>query len=166
LDVEKAFHLLLSTFRFYSLRETIRLNFRRNWKALEMANYRKLEVFHKGIEIVELTNAIVDCFSEHSEGKMIGELMLENAHIIPAKIANAEGGDLYTHRMDMATLIKLSARELMNQINLVKHLELIDPDYVNLLVDELNEFRELFLSWVAGFDQTNDVGDEWSFRSF
>jgi len=131
-----------------------------------MANYRNLEIFHKGMEIVELTNAIVDCFNDHTEGKMIGELMLENAHIIPAKIANAEGGDLYTHRMDMATLIKLSARELGNQLNLVRHLNLIDKDYVKLLHDELDDFREMFLAWVSGFDHTNDVSDDWSFRSF
>jgi len=118
------------------------------------------------MEIVELTNAIVDCFNDHTEGKMIGELMLENAHIIPAKIANAEGGDLYTHRMDMATLIKLSARELGNQLNLVRHLNLIDKDYVKLLHDELDDFREMFLAWVSGFDHTNDVSDDWSFRSF
>lgn len=130
-----------------------------------MGDYRDLLVFKKGMEIVEITKAVVESFTENSESKMIGELMLENAYIIPAKIANAEGGDLYTHRLDMATLIKLAARELHSQTTLCKHLDLTHTDYIELLQAELERFRDLFLTWVSAFDKSNDVFDEWNFRA-
>ncbi len=130
-----------------------------------MIEYHKLPVFKKGMEIVEITKALTASFKESSESKMIGELMLENAHLIPAKIANAEGGDIFSHRMDMATLIKLSARELYSQTALCQHLKLTHNDYLKLLQREIESFRQLFLEWVDTFDVNNDVYDEWSFRS-
>lgn len=129
-----------------------------------MGDYRDLAVFKKGMDIVEITKAIVESFAEDTESKMIGDLMLENAYIIPAKIANAEGGDLYTHRLDMATLIKLSARELYSQTLLCRHLGLTHLDYIELLQNEIEGFRDLFLNWVISFDKSNDVNDEWNFR--
>ncbi len=128
-------------------------------------SYRNLGVFSKAEEIVEITSAIVASFREDvEENGLIAQLMMENALRLPAKIANAEGGDIYSHRLDNAILIKLAARELNSQTYLCKQLELTDPVYLRLLRTEIESFRHLFLDWVDTFDPSNDITDEWHFR--
>jgi len=127
--------------------------------------YRDLGVFGKAEEIVEITSAIIASFRDDvEENGLIAQLMMENALRLPAKIANAEGGDIYSHRLDNAVLIKLAARELNSQTYLCKQLELTDPVYLRLLRTEIETFRHLFLDWVDTFDPTNDIVDEWNFR--
>lgn len=127
--------------------------------------YRDLGVFSKAEEIVEITSAIVASFRDDvEENGLIAQLMMENALRLPAKIANAEGGDIYSHRLDNAVLIKLAARELNSQTYLCKQLELTDPVYLRLLRTEIESFRHLFLDWVDTFDPSNDIVDEWNFR--
>ena len=131
-----------------------------------MENYRDLEVFKCGEEIVDLTRALIASFDEEKDQFEMGQMMLENAYTITAKIANAEGGDLYGHRIDNATLIKLAAKELLAQCSLSRKLRLTDPAYLQLLIDELSHFRMHFLEWVASFNKENDVVDDWSFHHF
>lgn len=127
--------------------------------------YRNLGVFGKAEEIVEITSAIIASFREDvEENGLIAQLMMENALKLPAKIANAEGGDIYSHRLDNAILIKLAARELNSQTYLCKQLELTDPVYLHLLRTEIENFRHLFLAWIDTFDPSNDIVDEWHFR--
>lgn len=128
--------------------------------------YRELSVFKKAEEIVEITSAIVASFKDENEEEgLVAQLMMENALRLPAKIANAEGGDIYSHRMDNAVLIKLAAKELNSQTYLCKQLELTDAAYLRILRDEIEKFRNLFLLWVNSFDSTNDIVDEWNFRT-
>ncbi len=128
--------------------------------------YRELSVFKKAEEIVEITSAIVASFKDENEEEgLVAQLMMENALKLPAKIANAEGGDIYSHRMDNAVLIKLAAKELNSQTYLCKQLELTDAAYLRILRDEIEKFRNLFLLWVNSFDSTNDIVDEWNFRT-
>jgi len=128
--------------------------------------YRELSVFKKAEEIVEITSAIVASFKDENEEEgLVAQLMMENALKLPAKIANAEGGDIYSHRMDNAVLIKLAAKELNSQTYLCKQLELTDAAYLRILRDEIEKFRNLFLLWVNSFDSTNDIVDEWNFRA-
>ena len=126
-------------------------------------SHRKLPVFKKAMEIAKITKSLVDSFEEGKDRLETGPLMLSNAYTLGAKIAGAEGGDLYSIRIDNATLIKLAARDLMTQTSFCKSQELTDPRYLQLLRDELEEFRLLFLKWVASFDPDNDIKDEWSF---
>jgi len=144
----------------------IRIRFYHN-EILKIMNmrYRDLGVFGKAEEIVEITSAIIASFRDDvEENGLIAQLMMENALRLPAKIANAEGGDIYSHRLDNAVLIKLAARELNSQTYLCKQLELTDPVYLRLLRTEIETFRHLFLDWVDTFDPTNDIVDEWNFR--
>ncbi|TDE44518.1 hypothetical protein E0I26_08105 [Flavobacterium rhamnosiphilum] len=88
--------------------------------------------------------------------------MLENAMIIPAKIAGAEAGDLYDLRMENAAIIRKAARELYVQAGSLRFEEgITDKDYIILLRKEIDEFRLLFIDWVAGFDMWNYIKDEW-----
>lgn len=125
-------------------------------------DYMELPVFKKAEELRKLTMMICDVIDEEKDELHIVKHVLSNAMIIPAKIAGAEGGGLYSIRFDNATLIKLAARKLLAQTNLLY--DLVEEKYVKMLRKEIEEFRFVFLDWVRTFDKTNDIIDEWDIK--
>lgn len=124
-----------------------------------------LPVYKKAENLFELTQTICDVIDEEKDVLHMREMMLGNAMTIPAKIAGAEGGDLYSIRFDNATLIKLSARELLAQTSALRREKLIEEKYIDMFRKEIEEFRILFLEWVKSFDKTNDISDEWDIKN-
>ena len=107
-------------------------------------------------------------YMENVESEMIErmfeenkEFMLANAIMIPAKIAGAEGADIYDLRMENAAIIRKAARELITDARGLEMNGFKDIEYLDLLRDEIEEFRVLFAQWVAGFDQENYIIDRW-----
>jgi hypothetical protein len=80
--------------------------------------------------------------------------MMEDAMMIAAKISGAEAVDLYDIKMENATIIRKCARELFEE-------DIKDKEYIELLPNEIEEFRLLFIDWVASFDQWNYIIDRW-----
>ncbi len=123
--------------------------------------YRKLPVFQKALQIAYITKALVDTFDDEKDTLMMKSQMLENAYVLGAKIAGAEGADIYTLRMENAVIIKTHARELLAETSLCKEMDLCNREYLQLLRDEIEEFKKLFIEWVNSFDKLNDVEDDW-----
>ena len=91
-------------------------------------------------------------------------MMLEDSMIIPAKIAGAEAMDDFILKMENAVIIKIHARSLLTRTSSLKYLELVDPEYLQLIRDEIEAFRILFKEWVATFHiDTVKEGDGWGF---
>jgi hypothetical protein len=126
--------------------------------------HRDLPVFKKAMQIAELTRAVVDTFDREKDVLNMRESMMEHAYILGAKIAGAEGADLYSIRMENAVLIKINARELLASTSWCKEENLCDRDYLQLLRNEIEEFRKLFVDWVENFDKTNDIEDDWGIK--
>ena len=130
------------------------------------AERRKLEalpIYKKALEILDLTQQIVDTFRDEETAKIHQQIMLEDAMIIPAKIAGAEAMDDYILKMENATIIKVHARSLMTQTNAANYLDLQDARYLQLLRDEIEIFRQLFRDWIATFEfGTHKEGDGWN----
>src|ERR1044071_6605145 len=126
---------------------------------------RKLEalpIYKKALEILDLTEQIVDTFNEEDMARIHRQNMLEDAMIIPAKIAGAEAMDDYILKMENATIIKIHARSLLTQTSSAKYLHLQDERYLKLLRDEIEAFRLLFLEWIKTFESgTIKEGDGW-----
>lgn len=88
--------------------------------------------------------------------------MMENALLLPAKIAVVQGIDLYDLKMEKATLIRKAARELYVQAGSLRFDDSIkDKDYIELLWSTIEEFRLLFINWVENFDPWNYIKDDW-----
>ena len=88
--------------------------------------------------------------------------MRTDAMIISAKIAGAEGGDLYSIRMQNAALIREHAMHLYVQVGSLRfHDSYKDLEYVKLIRKEINEFRLLFIDWISSFDTNNHIWDDW-----
>jgi hypothetical protein len=123
----------------------------------------KLLIYQKAMSISKLVDSLMlalpedDVFLQQSKG-----MMMEDAIIIPAKIAGAEGGSLFSIRMQNAAIIRSHALHLYAQLGSLRfHSKFKDLEYVTLLRHELDEFRLLFVEWVATFDKENYIWDEW-----
>lgn len=81
--------------------------------------------------------------------------------LIPAKIAGAEGGDLYDIRMENATLIRKAARELIVGLRGLEMFGYDEQPYFDLLRGEVEEFRKLFVDWVQAFNMDRFIADDW-----
>jgi hypothetical protein len=122
-----------------------------------------LPIYQKAILIAQLVDSLMGAISEEDEFLTeTKHLMLEDAFIICSKIAGAEGGNLYSIRMQNAALIRHHALSLYTQVGGLKYHESFkNIEYVNLIRDEIDAFRLLFIDWVAGFDTSQYVWDEW-----
>lgn len=88
-------------------------------------------------------------------------MMMEDVMMINVKLRGAEAGDLYSLRMENAVIIKIHANSLLTATSALKMMGLSNNKYLQLLRDEIEEFRKLFVLWVQGFDRTNDAPDSW-----
>lgn len=120
-----------------------------------------LPIAKKAREILEITMAITDAIDEDEDMFNAREIMMSNATLIGAKIAGAEGAELYSLRMENAVLIKLAVCELKTQTQLLRMNNLSDESYIQLLRDEVDNFKPLFIDWIKSFDPTDDINDGW-----
>jgi hypothetical protein len=127
----------------------------------EHERIRNLPIMRKAHQLLEITEALLETLPEDEIASHYRQVMLEDALILPPKIAAAEGADLYTLRMENAVLIKVAARNLLTQTSGLNMMGLSDPRYLQLLREEVEEFRKLFVAWVATFDRTKDIRDNW-----
>jgi hypothetical protein len=126
--------------------------------------YRQLPVFQKSEEILELANVIAETLKEDEKKEHLAAEILTNAMLIQAKIAGAEGGGLYSLRMQNAVLIKLAAHDMLNAVIFAAMVEINEEDYVELMREKVEEFRLVFVDWIRGFDKTYDIPDNWAIR--
>lgn len=131
--------------------------------------YKDLPVFKKGLEVLQTVYTIFDLVNEDEkeENDLLKDavrIMLEDAQIVLAKIAGAEGADLYGLKIENAYIIKSHARNIQATSNLLEMSAEVDDSYIQLLRNQVDDFRQTFLDWVNGFDPTNDVKGEWDFH--
>jgi hypothetical protein len=135
-------------------------------------DWEKLPIFKKAREICDLVEHLVkalentdttfekDITSEMFEHHL--DYLRKNAMIIPAKIAGVANEDtLYDLRMENAAIIRRAARELITDARGLQMHGYKDEEYLDLLRQELDEFRILFAEWVKTFDPWNYTIDRW-----
>lgn len=126
--------------------------------------YRELPVFKKSEELIELAEAIAESLKDGDKREHFVSEMINNAYLVQIKIAGAEGGGLYSLRMQNAVLIKLAVQDLFNAVSAASMLDINEEDYVDLMREKVEEFRLLFVDWIRGFDKTYDIPDNWAIR--
>ncbi len=137
-----------------------------------MEQWEKLPVFQKAREIMDLVGSIIESvektdieFGDPIEAEMMQhnlKYMGMNASIIPAKIAGASSEDmLYDIRMENATIIRKAAMELITDARGLQMHGYPDTEYLDILRNEVEEFRVLFAEWVKTFDCWNYIIDRW-----
>ncbi len=126
--------------------------------------YEKLPVYQKAQELFDLVEIIAEALKEDEMKEHLATQMFSNAAMVQAKIAGAEGGGLYSLRMQNAVLIKLAVQDMFNAVSFASMVKINEEDYVDLMRDKIDEFRLVFNAWIRGFDKTYDIPDNWAIR--
>jgi len=137
-------------------------------------DYHKTPLFQKAEEIRELATAIVesapdDAVESDPKRQRFAEHMLEhskddimaNAYMIGAKIAGAYGMGLYDLQMENACLIRRACREMVVALRGLEMGGHKEEAHFDLLRNAVEEFRPLFVEWVATFKESDRMWDEW-----
>ena len=129
-----------------------------------LEKWEKIPVYKKAQELFDLAEVIADALKEDEMKEHLAVQMLSNAALVQAKIAGAEGGGLYSLRMQNAVLIKLAVQDMFNAVSFASMVEINEEDYVDLMREKVDEFRLVFNEWIRGFDKTYDIPDNWAIR--
>jgi hypothetical protein len=128
----------------------------------DVVSPEKLPVYRKGKEIFDLVHRITDLIPEENEELMfVKSCMLSDAALLTVKIAGAEAGGLYDLKMESAAIIRKAARDLVVQQHSLEAFGFKETEYCEMIRDLVEEYRLLFISWVAGFDKWDYEIDRW-----
>lgn len=123
---------------------------------------KEMPIFKKAMEISDTVREICDLIPDDDEIlSTFKDFMLSDSTMIPAKIAAAEGGDIYDLRMENAAIIRKCARDLMVQNHSLEAFGFEHVEYYNIVRQQIEEFRLLFIKWVESFDKWNYIVDDW-----
>jgi hypothetical protein len=128
----------------------------------ERINPKELPLFKKGQEIFDVVDQICQLIPDDND--MLGHVkgvMYEDAMLLTVKIAGAEGGQLYDIKMEAAAIIRKAAMELMIQNHSLEMYGFEHAEYFQIVRDLIDEYRLLFIDWVAKFDKWNYIIDRW-----
>ena len=121
-----------------------------------------LPIYRKGKEIFDIVNKIAALISENNEYLMaVKGQMLSDAALLTVKIAGAEAAGLYDLKMENAAIIRKAARDLMVQNHSLDAFGFEYVEYYQIVRDLIEEYRLLFIGWVAGFDKWDYIIDRW-----
>jgi hypothetical protein len=96
----------------------------------------KMPLFRKGKEIQDVVCMIASLIDDEDEELgWMKQFMLEDAYMLTAKIANAEGGDLYCIRMENAALIRKAGNSLKLHIHSLRQCGFEYADYYQMVRD-------------------------------
>lgn len=87
-------------------------------------------------------------------------LIYENVMIVAPKIIGAISMDLYVLKMENASVIRINAKQMMEQIGFAVLMGWADEAHKQVIEEALYKFRELYKQWVSTF-QKDSFEDEW-----
>jgi hypothetical protein len=123
---------------------------------------KSLPIYKKGKEIYEVVHHIGTLIPKDNEILMdIKGQMLGDAALLTVKIAGAEGAQLYDIKMEAAAIIRKAARDLMITNHSLEMFGFKEVQYFQIVRDLIEEYRLLFIDWVAGFDKWDYIIDRW-----
>lgn len=120
------------------------------------------KIIEKAREIDDLIRHIAELIPEddHILSFAKGDLLMNSATIL-AKLAGAEAVNLYDIKMENATIIRKAARDIMVSYHTFKSFGFKEVEYLIMVRNLIEEFRLLFVEWVASFDQRKFIVDTW-----
>ncbi len=128
----------------------------------EFNKISQLPIYQKAVEILKVVNEITDLIPHDDKMlQMLKDQMLSDAFILAPKIAGAQTCQLYDLKMENAAIIRKAARELSLQSHNLVAFEFEQVEYYQIVRDLVEEFRLLFIDWVATFDPNEYMVDRW-----
>ena len=119
-------------------------------------------VFIKANDIFDTVTALIESLSEEDR-EFYESTLTESAMMLSPKIAGAMSSESWLLSMQNAAIIRYHAEYLHTSTSGLKMFTKAQKEYVQLLRDDMEEFRELFKEWVKSFKnlENEDYTDEW-----
>jgi hypothetical protein len=128
----------------------------------EIAQPQRLPIYRKGKEIFDMVSKIAALIPENDDYlNEVKSCMLCDAALLTVKVAGAEAAGLYDLKMENAAIIRKAARDLMVQQHSLDMFGFEYVEYYQIVRDLIEEYRLLFIDWVAGFDKWDYLIDRW-----
>jgi len=128
----------------------------------DIINPEKLPIYLKGKEILDVVFKITALIPDNDEYlNEVKACMLNDAALLTVKVAGAEAAGLYDLKMENAAIIRKAARDLMVQQHSLDMFGFEYVEYYQIVRDLIEEYRLLFIDWVAGFDKWDYNIDRW-----
>jgi hypothetical protein len=125
-------------------------------------DFKSLPLYKKGKEIFDVVHQITKLIPADNEMlQCIKGEMIADAALLTVKIAGAESAGFYDARMECAAIIRKAARDLMLQKHNLEEFGFEEADYFQIVRDLIEEYRLLFIDWVASFDKWDYFIDRW-----
>jgi hypothetical protein len=126
----------------------------------EHENIYKHPLMKKAKDILGLTRALVGSLDE-ARKELYGNIMMEDAMVMSAKFAGAEGISDYVLKMEIAVIMKVHAKSLNTMTYQLGMEGTHAEEHLELLREAIEEFRKLFIKWQKGFDSNEKNDDGW-----
>ena len=109
-----------------------------------------------------ILNPILEMDEKEDEMMLVdcARMILTDAHIVGAKIMSSEAGGIYIIRMENAAIIRQLAQSVATSLLLFVEEDTIDNQYIEVVRNEVQKFRLLFIKWVKTFEK-DEFTDEW-----
>jgi hypothetical protein len=122
----------------------------------------ELPIYKKSQEIFDVLETITSLFPDDNDYlQSIKQNLLSDIMTIQAKICGAEAVKLYDIKMENATIIRKTARDIFVGGNSLEYFGFSDSKYYHLVRDLIEEFRILFIDWISGFNPKHYIVDNW-----
>jgi hypothetical protein len=128
----------------------------------DRTNVKDLPIYKKGQEIRDVVQILSELIPEDNEHlQWVKSEMLYHASLLTVKVAGAHGVDLYDLRMEAATFIRKAACDLKLMNYSLEEFGFKEAEYFRIVRCLIEEYRLLFIDWVAGFDKWSYITDRW-----
>jgi hypothetical protein len=128
----------------------------------EFIDPKELPIYRKGKEIFDVVHQITELIPEDNERlQSIKGLMIVDAAQLTVKVAGASSAGLYDMKMEAAAIIRKAARDLMVSNHSLEMFGFKEVHYFQIVRDLIEEYRLLFIDWVASFDKWDYMIDRW-----
>lgn len=141
-----------------------------------MRPWEDIPIYKKAKEIQKLVDSLIALVKEselpHADemdldllnDKFI-EMSTNTIEIISLISAASQSHTPYDYAMENAVFIKKAAQEIQADAIYIEDMGLNDIDYLDLLHDEIDAFRLLFVEWIKTFELWKYGGDDWGLFS-
>jgi len=138
-------------------------------KKFEWERQEKYKAIHNhplyklAVEIMETVNALNESIVDDDDRQMYEMTLTEASLMLAPKIAGAMGSGSRILSLQNAAIIRYHAEFLLTSTSGLKSLDSVDKKYVQLLREDMIEFRSLFKAWVKEIKKMpkDDYEDEW-----
>ena len=126
---------------------------------------RAKALYNKWRQVYTLVEALLSILEPNEETpeaylENMKEMIRNDAMLVCVKISGAEAGDMYTLRMENASLIRTAANSVYISMSGLRMMEVAEDAHLDAVRAEIDVFRELFKEWVNGFEK-DEFEDEW-----